>query len=64
MSICNLQYLLRSVDGHGLREYERIAGKESNRSVAIALDLGITKGAVLISLEERMGVENVQGTGQ
>ena len=44
------------------REFRRIAGRESSKSVAIALYLGIIKGTVLINLTERIGVENVQGT--
>jgi len=51
------------VEGHRQREFERIARRGSSKSVVIALDLGIIKGAVLISLAERIGVESVQGTG-
>jgi hypothetical protein len=33
-----------------------------NGSTAVALHLGVIKGAVLIGLAERIGIENVQGT--
>ena len=50
------------MEGYRQREFERIARKGSSKSTVIALDLGIIRGAVLISLAERMGVESVQGT--
>ena len=59
---CNLQGLLKSVEGYGQREFEKIAGRGRSKSTAIALDLGIIRGTVLISLAERISVESVQGT--
>jgi hypothetical protein len=56
--------LLKSVDGHRKRGYERIVGIRSKPNIAIALVLDIIRDVVPTNQGERMGVDNGQGTGR